>query len=67
MNSFVFVLASTLAFAAFGFGLEAMLGDHDPGAVFPWLFVALIEAGAGALVGFFGSVAILVLRWMLSL
>lgn len=51
------ILGFTFGFAALGFGMEALFGNHDPGAVFPWMFVGLFDAFALGLIGFVIGVA----------
>jgi hypothetical protein len=56
MNWLWVLLSSTFGCAALGFLYQAVFGDHDPGAVFPWMFMALIYAAGGAVIGLCGGV-----------
>jgi len=60
------ILASAVALALVCGGLEVFVGDHDPGAVFPWSFMAIVFAICGGIAGALGSVAFLLLRWVVK-
>jgi hypothetical protein len=61
---FYTVLATTAVCASLGFGYEAIFGDHDPGSVFPWMFMALVYAVGGGIAGLFGSIAFEIAHWL---
>lgn len=49
-----------------GFSVEAFFGNHDPGAVFPWGFIAILLAISGGLIGLCVGLIVDLIRFMIS-